>query len=95
MLGCKAIYTLLIRDRFEFGFGLTYTTFNASSLSITLASNSTLTQYPANAAIQPGGNPDLYTVLATVSVTVGNTGEVYGAAVSQLYVSPLYNLNLI
>jgi beta-glucosidase len=46
-----------------------------------------LAQYPANVTIQPGGNPDLYTVLATVSVSVSNSGNVYGAAVPQLYVS--------
>ena len=78
---------LLTTRSFEFGFGLSYTMFNATSLLISLAANTTLTQYPANNTIQPGGNPDLYTVLATVSVTVSNTGDVYGAAVPQLYVS--------
>lgn len=79
---------------YEFGFGLSYTTFNATSLQISLASNTSLTQYPANGTIQPGGNPDLYTVLATVSVTVSNTGDVYGAAVPQLYVSLVHSLPL-
>lgn len=83
---------LLTTHSFEFGFGLSYTTFNATSLLISLAANTTLTQYPANNTIQPGGNPDLYTVLATVSVTVSNTGDVYGAAVPQLYVSCFHTL---
>jgi beta-glucosidase len=58
-----------------------------SALSISLTQNTTLSQYPAENAIQPGGNPELYAVLATVSVSVSNTGEVAGAAVPQLYVS--------
>lgn len=74
-------------NSYEFGFGLSYTTFNATSLSIDLTSNTSLSQFPANETVQPGGNPDLYTVLATASVMVSNTGDVYGAAVPQLYVS--------
>ncbi|KAL1606790.1 hypothetical protein SLS60_004197 [Paraconiothyrium brasiliense] len=35
----------------------------------------------------PGGNPDLYTTLITVSATVTNIGLVAGATVVQLYVS--------
>lgn len=73
--------------RFEFGFGLSYTTFNMSDLSVSTAVNTSLTQYPGNNSVQPGGNPELFAQLATVSVTVSNTGDVYGAAVPQLYVS--------
>ncbi|KPI42161.1 putative beta-glucosidase G [Cyphellophora attinorum] len=76
-----------IEPLYEFGFGLSYTTFNISDLSISATTNASLTQLPGDTAIQPGGNPELYAVLATVSVTVSNTGEVAGAAVPQLYVS--------
>ena len=58
-----------------------------SSLSVEATVNTSLTQYPGANAVQPGGNPELYAVLATVSVSVSNTGEVDGAAVPQLYVS--------
>lgn len=80
---------MLTLDRYEFGFGLSYTTFNISSLSIEPTINTSISQYPVETAIQPGGNPDLYTVVASVSASISNTGDVAGAAVPQLYVSPL------
>lgn len=40
---------------------------------------------PAGQPIAPGGNPDLFTMLYTVSTSVTNTGDVAGAAVAQLY----------
>lgn len=58
-----------------------------SSLSVQPTTNSSVAQYPGNNTIQPGGNPELYAVLATASVTISNSGEVAGAAVPQLYVS--------
>ncbi|CAO2651219.1 Nn.00g095160.m01.CDS01 [Neocucurbitaria sp. VM-36] len=39
----------------------------------------------------PGGNPDLYTPLLTVSATVSNTGTLDGATVIQLYISAPQN----
>ncbi|KAJ4370295.1 hypothetical protein N0V86_009032, partial [Didymella sp. IMI 355093] len=72
---------------FEFGFGLSYTTFNISNLQVQVSgANVSRTPDPA-APIQPGGNVELWATLATVSVTVSNTGSVSGAAVPQLYLS--------
>ena len=72
---------------YEFGFGLSYATYNVSNLEINVsASNVSRVPNPA-AAIQPGGNVELWATLATVSVTVANTGTVSGAAVPQLYLS--------
>jgi beta-glucosidase len=72
---------------FEFGFGLSYTTFNISNLQIQVnGANVSRTPNPA-APIQPGGNVELWATLATVSVIVSNTGSVSGAAVPQLYLS--------
>ncbi|KAF3009784.1 hypothetical protein E8E13_009939 [Curvularia kusanoi] len=72
---------------FEFGFGLSYTTFNISNLQIQVSSsNASRTPNPA-APIQPGGNVELWATLATVSVNVSNTGTVSGATVPQLYLS--------
>jgi len=74
-----------ISVRYEFGFGLSYTTFNMSSLQLS-ALESDITSYPEDLPIQPGGNPALWTPLYNASVSVTNTGSVAGAAVPQLYV---------
>lgn len=68
---------------YEFGFGLSYTTFSLSNLTITGS------QVAAVAApgIAPGGNPALWEGIYNVIVTVSNTGSVSGAAVPQLYVT--------
>lgn len=73
-----------ITPQYPFGYGLSYTTFNYSDLSVS-TSNESYSAYPANATIVPGGNPHLFDNLATVSVTVQNTGSVYGQEVAQLY----------
>ena len=59
---------------FEFGFKLSYTTFNISNLQIEVSA-SNVSRTPNSAApIQPGGNVELWATLATVTVTVYNTG---------------------
>ncbi|KAH8812633.1 beta-glucosidase [Xylogone sp. PMI_703] len=80
-----------ITPAFEFGFGLSYTTFSLKSkLSLTTTPSARgLSPYPdARQGIVPGGNPDLYTTLVTASISVSNTGSISGATVVQLYVSP-------
>lgn len=73
---------------YEFGYGLSYTTFNLSSLTIeSTVSNGSITPLPDDVPIVPGGNPTLWSVLYTANVTVTNTGDVPGAAVPQLYLS--------
>jgi len=70
-----------ITPRYEFGFGLSYTTFAFSDL--TVSSISTSTGSSSNA---PGGISNLYDIVATVSATVTNNGTVAGAEVAQLYI---------
>jgi beta-glucosidase len=41
------------------------------------------------AAVMPGGNVELWESVATISVTVKNTGGVAGSAIPQLYLSYL------
>ncbi|KAJ9634467.1 hypothetical protein H2204_006292 [Knufia peltigerae] len=84
---------------FEFGFGLSYTTFDMSGIGVTSsgvagggtgwgANNTGVTSTPPSTnTSSPGGNPALWETLYTVNVTVANTGGVAGAAVPQLYVS--------
>lgn len=73
-----------ITPRYEFGFGLSYTSFSFSALTVANGNASTAS-YPVG-AIAEGGQTDLWDVLATVSATVTNTGAVDGAEVAQLYV---------
>lgn len=78
-----------ITPRYEFGFGLSYTTFSLSNLTITPGvENVSSLPAPASSSIPPGGNPSLYTVVVSASVRVTNTGAVAGAAVPQLYIAP-------
>ncbi|RDX56051.1 beta-glucosidase [Lentinus brumalis] len=74
-----------IAPRFEFGFGLSYTTFDYSGLKIS-GSTSGGTRQP----IGPGAalDPWLHDPVVTVTFTVTNNGTVAGTEIPQLYTSP-------
>jgi beta-glucosidase len=72
---------------YEFGFGLSYTTFELSDIKVQVTSSNTSRVPSASAKILPGGNVELWETVATVSATVKNTGSVDGATVPQLYVT--------
>ncbi|RAL15781.1 beta-glucosidase [Aspergillus homomorphus CBS 101889] len=74
-----------IVPQFEFGFGLSYTTFDYAELNIQRSAVEA-TQFPPAATIQEGGNPRLWDVLANVTAQVRNAGAMDGAEVAQLYV---------
>ena len=73
--------------RYEFGFGLSYSTFEISELSITKSTNETITAVAAPQTAAPGGNPALWDTLYTVTVNLTNTGSISGATVPQLYLT--------
>lgn len=73
--------------RYEFGFGLSYTTFELADLAIVSCGNATVSATVPVQATVPGGNPALFENLYNVTVTLSNTGSVAGAEVPQLYIS--------
>ncbi|KAJ5899853.1 hypothetical protein N7495_004597 [Penicillium taxi] len=75
-----------ISVRYEFGFGLSYTTFNLKDLKSKGSVVQGLTELPPYKPTQPGGNPELWETVYTLEAEVSNTGDVDGYAVPQLYV---------
>jgi beta-glucosidase len=70
-----------ITPRYEFGFGLSYTTFAYSGLTLSAISTTA-----GSTADVPGGFASLYDIAATVTATITNIGSVTGAEVPQLYI---------
>ncbi|ROW13213.1 hypothetical protein VPNG_04888 [Cytospora leucostoma] len=85
LIDYRALDAKNITPRYEFGFGLSYTTFEFSGLSAALTGHASTASYPTGPVVE-GGQEDLWDVLATVTATVTNTGNTTGAEVAQLYV---------
>jgi beta-glucosidase len=75
-----------VTPRYEFGYGLSYTTFNYSSEVIVTPNTTALASAYATGALAIGGREDLWDVVATVSFSISNTGAIAGAEVAQLYI---------
>ncbi|KAI4594583.1 hypothetical protein KJ359_007671 [Pestalotiopsis sp. 9143b] len=76
-----------IEPRFEFGYGLTYTTFEYGALSVGLVSGANTAALPnASIPIVQGGHPELWQTVASVTCTIKNTGGTAASEVAQLYV---------
>jgi beta-glucosidase len=75
-----------ITPRYEFGFGLTYTTFSYSDLVINLLPGVSTAYFPPPSPIIPGGIASLWDVVAQVTTVITNTGSITAAEIAQLYV---------
>ncbi|KAF3031612.1 hypothetical protein E8E12_002364 [Didymella heteroderae] len=75
-----------ITPRYEFGFGLSYTSFELEKIDIIRLTKEVSSTAPSQ-PVSPGGNAALYDPLIFVNVTVRNSGSVAGATVPQLYLS--------
>ncbi|OJJ78678.1 glycoside hydrolase family 3 protein, partial [Aspergillus glaucus CBS 516.65] len=75
-----------IAPLYEFGYGLSYTTFELVSELSVPGRSGTVSPYPAptNSTLALGGNPNLWKTVAACSSSVKNTGSVAGATVVQL-----------
>ncbi|KAH8753108.1 beta-glucosidase [Diaporthe sp. PMI_573] len=78
-----------IEPLYEFGFGLTYTTFaiDTQGTSVALAGGAVADRPNANSTVQPGGHPELWEDVVVVKTSVTNTGDRAAHAVPQLYLS--------
>lgn len=76
-----------VTPRYEFGYGLSYTTFEYSDAAVSITNASALASTYPTGAIGVGGKTDLWDEVVSVSATVANTGTVDGHEVAQLYVA--------
>jgi beta-glucosidase len=73
---------------YEFGFGLSYTSFAMDEELDVALGGTPLTPTPDQSrGLAPGGLTDLWTVVAVATVNITNNGARAGSAVPQLYVS--------
>ncbi|KAK1470419.1 beta-glucosidase [Colletotrichum tamarilloi] len=91
MIDYRHYDALGIEPLYEFGFGLTYTTFAVVDNQVGvgfIVGNSFIAARPdAAIPVQPGGHPQLWEDLISVKASISNTGNKTAFAIPQLYVS--------
>ncbi|KAJ4418489.1 hypothetical protein N0V82_005569 [Gnomoniopsis sp. IMI 355080] len=80
--------SLNITPLYEFGYGLSYTTFDiVGDMQVSNVRTNVTSAPDPTSPIVPGGIADLYSLVLTVEMSIQNTGSIAGYAVPQLYVS--------
>ncbi|KAF2773989.1 beta-glucosidase-like protein [Teratosphaeria nubilosa] len=75
-----------VTPRFEFGYGLSYSSFDYNNLTVIATGNDT-SPYPADSSVVPQGGPAaLWDTVFDVKVAIQNVGDIIAAEVPQLYV---------
>ncbi|KAG4421590.1 hypothetical protein IFR04_005317 [Cadophora malorum] len=75
-----------VTPRYEFGYGLSYTTFEYSDMTANITNATALASTYPTGALSVGGKADLWDEVISISVSVANNGTVDGNEVSQLYI---------
>lgn len=77
-----------ITPLYEFGYGLSYTTYELTDdLTVSNKANDLSALPLATDGPHVGGNPSLWETIVTVATSVKNTGDVAGAQIVQLYIT--------
>lgn len=75
-----------IEPRFEFGYGLSYSTFGYADLKVTSLKVNTSALPDPNVPVIQGGHPELWETLYNVTAQITNSGNVFAHEVPQLYI---------
>ncbi|CAI7617993.1 unnamed protein product [Penicillium crustosum] len=86
---CELIFLLEqnVTARYEFGHGLSYTTFKFGTVTAEVTNPSALASRYPTGSLGLGGHQDLWEEVIQITTEIQNTGSVAGAEVAQLYLS--------
>jgi len=87
MIDYKSFDARNVTPLYEFGFGLSCTTFKMSSLEFNVIEKNFSASPDPSRLMKIGGHPDLWEDVIEVSLTLSNTETRSGRAVPQLYLS--------